>query len=58
MRVKITEESKFGKSVIDVDIQTSEQLDTYKARLRRIHHSDNATVTLSCSETGYWEQVV
>ena len=52
----ITVESKFGKSVEQVNLDSVEQYNKLKSRLKRLHSRDGATVCITGK--GFFEQVV
>lgn len=52
----ITIESKFGKSIEQVNLVSVEQYNELKSRLKKLHAHDDATVYIT--GTDFFEQVV
>ena len=52
----ITVRSKFGKSVEQVNLDSVEQYNELKSRLKRLHSRDGATVCITGKD--FFEQVV
>lgn len=57
-RVNVTVSSKFGNSEEVKSFASAKEFESYKKRLKTVHHSDGATITFSNLDECYFEQIV